>query len=72
MSKAKALNKLIALNLLRLRTQRGWTQEEFAEMCGLHRTYIGAVERAERNITINTLQKIADALGVEAIQLLKK
>lgn len=72
MNKSKALHKTIASNLLRLRMQKGFSQEGFAEACGLHRTYIGAIERAERNITLSTLQKIADALDIEIIQLFKK
>ena len=50
----------------------GVSQEEFAARCGLHRTYIGAIERAERNITLMTLDRIAEGLGVTPIELLRK
>jgi len=64
--------KVVARNLRCLRTERKWSQEECAEKCGLHRTYIGAVERGERNITLASLDKIATAFGVSAIELLTK
>lgn len=53
-----------------LRLSKGWSQEELAARCGLHRTYVGAVERAERNITVGTLYKLAHALECEATDLL--
>lgn len=66
----RSLQRLIADNTRRLRTQRGWSQEEFAARCGLHRTYVGAIERAERNLTIGTLERVARALGVRPADLL--
>lgn len=65
------LNQLVASNLKRLRKKLGISQEDFAEKCGLHRTYIGAIERSERNITLQTLEKIAESLGVSPQDLLK-
>jgi transcriptional regulator with XRE-family HTH domain len=62
----------VAKNLKRLRLQRNWSQEDCAEKCGLHRTYIGAVERGERNITLATLDGIAAAFGVSVQELLRK
>ncbi len=47
-----------------LRAQRGLSQEEFALLCDLHRTYVGSIERGEKTVTIETAQKLADALGV--------
>lgn len=47
-----------------LRTLRGVSQEEFAHEAGLHRTYVGAIERAEKCPTVETLVKITNALGI--------
>ncbi|MBV5270204.1 MAG: helix-turn-helix transcriptional regulator, partial [Afipia sp.] len=52
------------------REYRGWSQEELAFECGLHRTYISGVERGVRNPTVLVLQKIAKALKVPAAALL--
>lgn len=65
------LNRSLAVNLRRLRTKLGLSQEEFAERCGLHRTYVGAIERGERNVTLKTLGQIAEPLGVGPLDLLK-
>lgn len=56
--------KRLAKRVRLFRVARGWSQEVLAELCGLHRNYVGAVERAERNITLDNLERIADALGV--------
>ena len=63
-------NLTVAARVRELRTQKNWSQEELAARCGLHRTYIGAVERAERNITLRTLARIASALSCEITDLL--
>lgn len=52
------------------RTRRGLSQEELAHRAGLHRTYIGSVERGERNITVGNVHLIADTLGLHAGELL--
>lgn len=54
----------IGANLRRVREGIGWSQEELAYKCGVHRTYVGGVERAEYNITILTLRKMTRALGM--------
>lgn len=51
------------------RTNLGLSQEKFAEKVGLHRTYISAIECEKRSISLDNVQKIADALGVETYQL---
>jgi transcriptional regulator with XRE-family HTH domain len=73
MGKAKklgGLHEVIAGNVRRLRKTKGLSQEALAEECGYHRTYVGGIERRERNITIATLEALAGALGVEPRRLL--
>lgn len=53
------------------RIKRGFSQESFAEKVGVHRTYIGMVERAEKNITLININKIAKALGMKLGELLE-
>lgn len=67
---SKDLNARVARNFRRLRLKQGLSQEDAAEKCGLHRTYIGAIERGERNITLSTLQQIASGLRVNPLALL--
>ncbi len=54
----------------RLRLEKGYSQERFAELCGLHRTYIGSIERGEKVVTIVTANKLARALGLTLTGLL--
>jgi transcriptional regulator with XRE-family HTH domain len=61
--------KVFAHNLKHYRTEQGISQEAFAEKCGLHRTYISAVERERRSIALDNVQRIADALGIETYKL---
>lgn len=53
------------------RLKRNLSQEEFADMAGVHRTYIGMIERAEKNITLENIQKIANALSIRIVDLLQ-
>jgi transcriptional regulator with XRE-family HTH domain len=62
---------LLAQRLRLLRTLRGWSQETLAEQAGLHRTYISGIERAERNLGLDNLDKLAQAFGVTVVDLLK-
>ena len=62
--------KRIGLNITIVREKRGLTQEKLAELAGLHRAYIGQIERGEKNIGLRNLEKIARALGVEARDLI--
>lgn len=64
------LRRRLAANIIRLRKERGWSQEELADRAGLHRTYISGVERGVRNPTITVVARIAEALGVEAVYLM--
>jgi transcriptional regulator with XRE-family HTH domain len=52
-----------------LRGERGWSQEQFADLCGLHRTYIGSIERGEQNISLVNIDKVAATLGVSLAEL---
>jgi transcriptional regulator with XRE-family HTH domain len=54
----------------RLRGKHGWSQEQFAGACGLHRTYMGHVERGEKNVSLSTVVRIARALGIPISRLL--
>ena len=54
-----------------LRRGRGWSQDAFAAKAGLHRAYIGAVERGEKNLTLRTMKRLADALGVRVRDLVE-
>ena len=63
-------HQILADNMRRLRAERGWSQELLGEKAGIHRTYIGSVERLERNPSVASLKKIARALGVETWELL--
>lgn len=65
------LRDVIADNVRRLRKARGLSQEGLADLCGLHRTYVGSIERAERNLSVDNIAKLAAALGIEGWQLLK-
>lgn len=66
------LRKTLAENVLRYRKVRHLSQEELADLCELHRTYIGSIERRERNVTLSTLEVIASTLGVSVPELLTK
>jgi transcriptional regulator with XRE-family HTH domain len=65
------LRKLFAHRVRELRKARGLSQEALADVCGLHRTYIGSIERAERNVSLDNLEKIAAALDSPVWQLLR-
>jgi transcriptional regulator with XRE-family HTH domain len=64
--------KVFGTNLKRYREEKNISQEKFAEMSGLHRTYISDVERFQRSISLTNVQKIADALEIETYKLFKE
>jgi transcriptional regulator with XRE-family HTH domain len=68
---SEKLGKLIGDALRKKRVAMGVSQEDFAELADQHRTYVGAVERGERNPTIHTLAQIAAAFGQSPSQFLK-
>lgn len=65
-----SLRAVLAANIKTFRREKDLSQEELAERCGLHRTYIGSVERHERNVTLSTLEVLAKTLGVTVPELL--
>ena len=70
--KATALNPVraaLAANLRKLRGERSLSQEALAELAGIHRNYLGGIERCERNVGLDNLSKIARALGVTVAEL---
>lgn len=72
MKKERDVLQVVGGNVRGRRQDLGWSQEDLAEKTGLHRTYIGGIERAERNITIRILDRLATALGTTPSALLKQ
>jgi transcriptional regulator with XRE-family HTH domain len=68
---ARSSNQVVAAAVRAKRRALKLSQEELADRCRLHRTYVGAIERAEGNITLDTLDKLAKALGVKPYDLLR-
>jgi transcriptional regulator with XRE-family HTH domain len=68
----KCLLSALGSNIRAERCRRGYSQEALAEKSGLHRTYIGVVERGEKNITIFNCSKIAEALQVTLSDLIRR
>jgi transcriptional regulator with XRE-family HTH domain len=64
------LRKVLAQNVRAYRRAKKLSQEDLADLCGLHRTYVGSIERSERNVTISSLEVVAKALGVSVPELL--
>jgi len=61
-----------AINLRKARLAKGLSQEDLGELTGLHRTYVGSVERGERNVSIDNMERFAEALGRTLASLLKE
>ena len=66
------LQHILADNIRQFRQEKKLSQEALADLCGLHRTYIGSIERCERNVTLSTLEVLAKALAIKPFELLKK
>ncbi len=58
-------------NIKKLRKKRGWSQDELGKRSRLHRTYIGSIERSERNVSLLNIERIAKALNVKASELIE-
>ena len=65
------LQRNVGCNLRAYRQARGLSQEKFAEVLGVHRTYMGGVERGERNLTLRSVEKIARRIDMEPLMLLR-
>jgi DNA-binding XRE family transcriptional regulator len=68
--KMEDINSRVGFNIRRVREEKGLTQEELGDLAGLHRAYIGQIERGEENIGVRNLEKIAEALGINSKDLL--
>lgn len=64
------LQRTVGRNLRSYRLRRQLSQEAFADVLGVHRTYMGGIERGERNLTLRSVERIADRLGVSPLELL--
>ncbi len=64
------LRDVLAENIRAYRSENGFSQDAFAAKCGVHRTYIGSVERCERNVTLATLELFAKAMACSVPELL--
>ena len=64
------LQRLLGLKLRDYRQSQGLSQEALAQVLQVHRTYMGGLERGERNLTLQSLERIAERLGVEPLRLL--
>jgi transcriptional regulator with XRE-family HTH domain len=68
----KKLREILATNLKSFRIREKLSQDEFAYKCGVHRTYIGSIERGERNVTLATLELLAEAMNIDVVTLLRE
>ena len=66
------LQRRLGRNLRVLRKKKGLSQESFADVLSIHRTYMGGLERGERNVTLKTLERIAATLGVDPVDLISE
>ena len=71
MPKRRDILKRFGVRIRELRQEKGLSQEKFAAKCGLDRTYVGSVERGERNIALKNIEKIAKALGKSIAELMQ-
>lgn len=67
--KKSKLRGILGRNIRALRNERGWSQEELGFRAKIHRTYIGAIERGEQNVSVDNIARLSKALGVRAASL---
>ncbi|HYV14887.1 MAG TPA: helix-turn-helix transcriptional regulator [Conexibacter sp.] len=65
------LQRIVGRNLRAHRERQGLSQEAFAEAVGVHRTYMGGLERGERNLTLKSVERIAEKIGVDPVALMR-
>jgi transcriptional regulator with XRE-family HTH domain len=70
-AKTGSSRKVLAENLRTFRGRLGLSQEALADRAGLHRTYVGSIERCERNVSLDNIERLANALGVRVAELLQ-
>ncbi len=66
------LQRIVGCNLRAYRQARDLSQEAFADLVGVHRTYMGGLERGERNLTLKSVERIAERLGIDALALMRQ
>ena len=66
------LRGVLAANIRYWRGRRKLSQEALADVAGFHRTYVGAVERSEKNMSVDNIERMAKALAIEPLELLRK
>ena len=66
------LKEIVAINVRRLRYDRGWTQEDLADRVGLSARYVGQIERTQASMTITVLGRIANAFEIEAAKVVAR
>ena len=71
MGKSDDILKRFGARVRELRKCEGYSQESFADECGLDRTYMGGIERGERNVALRNIEKIAQALGISIAELMR-
>ena len=71
MGKRADIRERFGLRVRELRKEQGYSQESFAAACDLDRTYIGGIERGERNVALRNIEGISDALGITLSQLME-
>lgn len=72
MKTKSSARRIFAENLRKARLAKKLSQEDLAEVSGLHRTYVGSVERAERNVSIDNMERLSTAVGISMPELLKE
>lgn len=69
-TQVESARKRVARHLRALRVERKLSQEGLADLADLHRTYVGSIERCERNVSLDNVERLATVLGVDIVELL--